>query len=457
MKKSGLLIFLFFILVACSIEEKTDSNPENTKTANTEEENSSTSETTELSNQNSEEVDSEEISPQEIQSIIESGFDLPHGDAESVKKVDFHGDGIPEFVTIMQGPEYDLLTVYEYDLENKKWIAVYEDESHENYGGVESLNILETANMLDDQKKEQVVIGFNSGSGAFLSFYVLCEVDSGIEKVLSKFDGDYSQGSIAVKGGALIVMSEAEEVERFSNLDFQVSDNHAGGGSRHEENILTIDTASALINEFYVAVVSGNYENAYDLIGEPWRNQMSYDSFSTGYIDTASLKFSIDNASNQSRNEILVIGTVEAVNKGTETTQLFEVQYVVSMQEGELKIKEGRGKEIANKSDKKVTTQTLNPEDDWTFGEWEAATFNEKVVKIARTWEEHVYQNPGAAKADTVLVSTALYIEDNYTTLKQSVDSIEELIIGSYLASDVSSYDPEEKCLLEMEGACGFE
>ncbi|MFK3960759.1 hypothetical protein [Pseudalkalibacillus hwajinpoensis] len=457
MKKLGLLILLFFILVACSIEKKTDSNQENTNTVNTEVDNSTTGKTTVLSNQNSEVVDSEEISQQEIQSIIESGFDLPHGDAESLKKVDFHGDDIPEFVTIMQGPEYDLLTVYEYDLQNKNWIAVYEDESHENYGGVESLIILETANMLDNQRKEQVVIGFNSGSGAFLSFYVLSEADSGIEKVLSKFDGEYLQGSIAVKGGALIVMSNGEEVERFSSMDFHASDNHAEGGSRPKDNILSNDTASALINEFYVAVVRGNYEDAYDLIGEPWRNKMSYDSFSTGYVDTASLKFSIDDASNQSSNEILVKGTIEAVNKGTETTQMFEVQYVVSMQEGELKIKEGKGKEIAKKSDKKVTTQPLNPEDEWTFDEWEAAAFNEKVIKIARTWEEHVYQNPGAAKADTVLVSTALYIEDNYTTLKQSVDSIEELIIGSYLAPEVSSYDPEEKCLEEMEGACGFE
>ncbi len=449
MKKWSFILLILAVIVACSNDNKTKSTASITESSNTlenEEDIPPADEPTGASDQATDESNEDELSPEEVKSIIESGFNLTSRDTDSIKKVNFHGDAIPEFVTILRDAEKDLITVYEYDLQNRTWIPVYEDHSHENYGGMEKLNFLEMANMLDDKKKEQVVIGLNSGSGAFLSFYVLGETESGIGEVLTKWDGDYPQGSIAFKDGALIVRSNGEEVDRFSQLYDQ-----GQVASSKEKNLHSSDTASILINEFYSAIVRRDYEIAYALIGEPWRNKMSYESFSSGYQDTTSIHFSIDHVLEQSKNEMLVKGTIKAVNEGEENPKTFEVQYLVGLQEGELKIKEGKGQEVTNQSGNDVSVQSPNPEEKWTFEQWEAATFNEKVIKIARTWEKHVYRDPSVAKADTVLVSTALYIEDNYTSLQQSVDSIEELIIQSYEAPDVSSYDPEEACLERME------
>ena len=209
--------------------------------------------------------------------------------------------------------------------------------------------------------------------------------------------------------------------------------------------------ASKLIEGFYENIINKNYKAAYQAVGLPWRNKMSYESFSSGYANSKEINFWITDVKTESDMKKTVKGTVQSVDEKDSvlTKNTFNVEYNVERQGGETLITSATGT--------KIDSFTMSSEEDeWSFEQWERASFEDKVIKVARTWERYVYSNAGAAKADYILASAVLYLDDNYESLKNESKSVAELIVGAYDHPDLSNYSPDEKCNEGVKEACGY-
>ncbi|WP_374055069.1 hypothetical protein [Rossellomorea sp. FM04394] len=157
----------------------------------------------------------------DAQTLIDHEMEqLGYGSLEDVEIIDFHGDGFPEILAIHHTPEIDTILIHEYDQGSQQWNIAYKEISQEKIDAFDTLLIFETMNLLEDDSKQQVVIGKQMGSSAFIGFIVLSEYNGGIEKVFSQWDGDYPSGEVIQEGKDLVVLSYGNEVDRFSQDSF---------------------------------------------------------------------------------------------------------------------------------------------------------------------------------------------------------------------------------------------
>lgn len=199
--------------------------------------------------------------------------------------------------------------------------------------------------------------------------------------------------------------------------------------------------ATELIEKFYEHIGNHNYSEAYELIGTPWKNELSYESFSSGYANTIETEFRVISVDENSDTQMTVHGGLRSVDK-SDTSMInneFDVEYFVEKQNNQLIISKGKGTLI------KAIESPLN-EDSWSFERWDDASLEEKVTKIARTWEQQGL-NP---RGNGVLVAVAMFIDDQREQLLTTGSTLEELINQSYDSPELQQYDPQEKCENEL-------
>lgn len=141
---------------------------------------------------------------------------------EDMEIIDFHGDGFPEIVAILHTAETDTILIHEYDQDKQGWKTVYKEVSPQKVDASDTLLIFETMNLLEDDLKQQIVIGKRMGSGAFIGFMVLSEYNGQIEKVFTDWNGEYPSGEVIQDGKDLVVLSHGSEVNRFSKEHFTI-------------------------------------------------------------------------------------------------------------------------------------------------------------------------------------------------------------------------------------------
>lgn len=162
------------------------------------------------------------LSDDEITNLVNSEMErLGYEDDEDLAKIDFQGDGIPEIVKIIREPTIDKVQIHEYNSSEQQWYLVYEDKSHENFGGFENLKILERVKMIENTQNEQVVLGLISGSGGFLNFYVLGDIGADYRRLYDSKVGGYFEGEVYTEDGKTLIVTESgDEVARVTNKDF---------------------------------------------------------------------------------------------------------------------------------------------------------------------------------------------------------------------------------------------
>lgn len=199
--------------------------------------------------------------------------------------------------------------------------------------------------------------------------------------------------------------------------------------------------ASEIVENFYKNIANRNYKEAYELIGVPWRNELSYESFSSGYANTQEIEFWIIEVNKDSDTQMTVLGGLRSTDKSdtSMTKSEFNVEYDIEKQNGQLVISQGRGTVLE-------AIETPLNEESWSFDRWDEATLEEKITKIARTWEG-AGLNP---RGNGVLVSVSMYIDDHREEFLKRGATIEETIELSYDSPELNQYNPQEKCEKEL-------
>ncbi|MCM3748446.1 S1C family serine protease [Paenibacillus pasadenensis] len=124
------------------------------------------------------------------------------------------------------------------------------------------------------------------------------------------------------------------------------------GNSATEDKQTITDYAGYLVSRFYESLSNGDYVYAYSLIGYVWKQQDPYEEFRKGYLPTKNVVIKSLNVTKESERSASVKAVIEAEEhaQGGETVQRnFEVVYKVGYENGELKLIDGRGKELDSK------------------------------------------------------------------------------------------------------------
>jgi len=208
-----------------------------------------------------------------------------------------------------------------------------------------------------------------------------------------------------------------------------------------KDDAFSSSEATELIEKFYEHIANHNYSEAYELIGTPWKNELSYESFSSGYANTIETEFRVISVDENSETQMTVHGGLRSVDKSDTSiiNNEFEVEYFIEKQNNQLLISKGKGTLI------KAIESPIS-EEGWSFERWDDTSLEEKVTKIARTWEQQGL-NP---RGNGVLVSVAMFIDDQREQLIKTGSTLEELILQSYDSPELHQYNPQEKCENEL-------
>lgn len=82
-----------------------------------------------------------------------------------------------------------------------------------SYEGMGPLRTFGSAPLTEDPKREQVIIGLQTGSGANLSFYILGENDSTISTIFDQMDLSLQDSMIEIDGKEIVITSYMDGFE----------------------------------------------------------------------------------------------------------------------------------------------------------------------------------------------------------------------------------------------------
>ncbi len=107
--------------------------------------------------------------------------------------------------------------------------------------------------------------------------------------------------------------------------------------------VLTPDTASALINQFYIDINNQQYDAAYDLLSTEYQQTQSRQNFKNGFSTTVQDTLNIQDTQMQPDGTIRVDLTLQAIDNknGTDVTTNYTGYYIVELENGQLRIKSG--------------------------------------------------------------------------------------------------------------------
>ncbi|SDT02768.1 Trypsin-like peptidase domain-containing protein [Paenibacillaceae bacterium GAS479] len=107
--------------------------------------------------------------------------------------------------------------------------------------------------------------------------------------------------------------------------------------------------AGYLVSRFYESLNNGDYVYAYSLIGYIWKQEDPYEEFRNGYLPTKNVVIKSLSVTKDSDRSATVTATIEAeehAQNGETVKRNFEVVYKVGYENGQLKLIDGKGKEL---------------------------------------------------------------------------------------------------------------
>jgi len=143
---------------------------------------------------------------------------------EGAYKLDINGDGYPEIFTMEKLQTTTEVAILSYDQKKNDWVKIYSDATSQHFDGTDSLRLMAMSTQLTGDFKAQVYLGKISGSGGYLSFYVIGEDKKGnIKVLLDRMNESYPQGELLVDDLSdmkIYIKSYGEVVETLTAGDF---------------------------------------------------------------------------------------------------------------------------------------------------------------------------------------------------------------------------------------------
>ena len=150
------------------------------------------------------------------------------------------------------------------------------------------------------------------------------------------------EGTIGFSIPIINVMSMVEEWSStpMTELpDFEMYDEYDREQQKYFE-----ESAMYLIRYFYDSINNSDFITAYSLLGSEWKSSLSFEAFREGYLQTDSV--SLDELTiTESGKQITVFGILTAEERVDGSTRLakYKLEYQVGIENGELKILNGKG------------------------------------------------------------------------------------------------------------------
>ncbi len=108
--------------------------------------------------------------------------------------------------------------------------------------------------------------------------------------------------------------------------------------------VLTPDTASALVQQFYDDINARNFDAAYDLLSASYQQKQSRESFKNGFLTTVQDTLTIEGAQTLADGTVQVNVTLVAVDNknGSQVKTVYKGYYIVILENGALRIDKGK-------------------------------------------------------------------------------------------------------------------
>ncbi|QJC53670.1 trypsin-like serine protease [Paenibacillus albicereus] len=109
------------------------------------------------------------------------------------------------------------------------------------------------------------------------------------------------------------------------------------------------DYAGYLVSRFYESLSNGDYLYAYSLLGYSWKAQDPYEDFRKGYLPTKNVVIKSLNVTKNGERSATVKAVIEAEEHGQDgasSKRNFEVTYKVGYENDQLKLIDGKGREL---------------------------------------------------------------------------------------------------------------
>lgn len=158
-------------------------------------------------------------------SKVSSKYDAGIG-REDIFKVNIDNDEFPEIFSLeMLSNGFSEISVLKYNFQTEQWEKIYSDMSHKHYDGLDALTVLGVAHWLTDNEEQYVFLGRVSGSGGYLSFFVLGSDHNGnVKVVLDRMDAQHHYGELLIDDLSVkkvFVKSDGEVVETITIEDLR--------------------------------------------------------------------------------------------------------------------------------------------------------------------------------------------------------------------------------------------
>lgn len=210
------------------------------------------------------------ISEEMTKTFFGDDYDL-HKDELTL--INFLGTPIPQVLTIHYENGRSIVNVFKYEKKHDTWKKIHENREHESYDGMENLAVFGSAPLMEDTKKEQAIIGLQTGSAANFSFYVLGMKGNKLHKLIDQMDVPLYEGYAEIDGKEVVVTSKQNEIFRFSfdkfgkvkiNGDYQFGMPASPEDSLHYNNNkyhFSINFPSSWKNKYFVREIDNRTYN----------------------------------------------------------------------------------------------------------------------------------------------------------------------------------------------------
>ncbi|MGN7456619.1 S1C family serine protease [Paenibacillus pasadenensis] len=172
-------------------------------------------------------------------------------------------------------------------------------------------------------------------------------VDQRTGAVLGMNSAEMQDGEI---GFSIPIADVLGLAEGWSNSSMEelpgVSDDEAGTAAGRKT---ITDYAGYLVSRFYESLSNGDYLYAYSLLGYSWKAQDPYEDFRKGYLPTKNVVIKSLNVTRNGERSATVKAVIEAEEHGQDgasSKRNFEVTYKVGYENDQLKLIDGKGKEL---------------------------------------------------------------------------------------------------------------
>ncbi|MGE6487434.1 S1C family serine protease [Paenisporosarcina sp. NPDC076898] len=172
-------------------------------------------------------------------------------------------------------------------------------------------------------------------------------IDKKTGKVIGINSAGMDQGTI---GFSIPIASVYSLIENWSSTPLENLPEIAAEENEsesEEESYSEEDIASELVIAFYDCIESGDFVEAYSLLGSNWQSKTSYEEFRDGYLYTKAV--AIDELltdSNGDEVSVMIFITAEELKNDGSTYSKYKLEYEVGDENGQMKLLSGKGEKI---------------------------------------------------------------------------------------------------------------